>query len=64
MNKKQCFCGCQSFYVYQFDGRKGDIMIQCQACKCERRINSPGISAEQYHLSPVLVNVEVAKVEP
>ena len=56
MNKKQCFCGCSSFWVYQRDDSKGQVMFKCQSCKCERRVNSPGISATQYDMSPDLLN--------
>jgi len=56
MTKKQCFCGCSSFDIYQKDERKGEIVFVCQSCKCERRINTPGISVEKYCMSPVLVN--------
>ena len=59
MEKKQCFCGCSSFDVYQWDKRKGDIILKCQACKCERRINSPGVSADKYELLPELVKAVV-----
>ena len=56
MEKKKCFCGCDSFDVYQWEERKGDVMIKCQACKCERRITTPGISVKKYDLKPDFAN--------
>lgn len=57
MEKKTCFCGCSSFDVYQWRERKGDVMIKCQRCQCERLVATPGVSVKEYTLSPEFVTM-------
>ena len=55
----KCFCGCDEFYIqkpnYQW-------IIVCAACKCRRRITSPGISVRNYEVSAPFVDSECRKI--
>jgi hypothetical protein len=55
-DKKMCFCGCDTFEVYQWGERKGDIVFQCIVCKCERKVNTPGVSVKEYCFAPELID--------
>lgn len=50
--ERQCWCGCKSFSVYQWEKRKGDVIIICQGCKCERHVSTPDVSVSKYEIRP------------
>ena len=61
--KKACFCGCSSFDIYQWDEVKGNVVLVCQGCRCERRISTPNCAAENYTLKPDVQDYKWAENE-
>lgn len=52
-NRKQCECGCNGFDLYQWDSRKGDVLLVCRACSREHYITTPDFGVKEYNISRI-----------
>ncbi len=57
-------CGCDSFWLYIDPDQKGRISFECQGCRCQRHISTPGVGVLKYELCPATVSADTPRSEP